>query len=303
MTLDVIKISEFIYKIINNLETVNLINFDMLLYCVLIVIFIIILKFIYSNGISSEQQKSKFYYDALSAYIKVKNNIYLFKKNKIDLCELIVSLNSLIHFNNIKYLNLLTDTDIDNLNEENVHYFLNNIESIINTNILLIKESQTYSIDSNQNSFFNKVDSFIKTRNIKLLKDSVLISLLLTYILLIIFAFFINWINVQSTFARFILIVVFFLFIISIVLLIEISYSFITKDTSSYVIYLFIFNFLLALILVITTKLNILNSSDCQRGKLIILFSISIYFSLNSGKYIPKLHNIFLSFMSKIKGN
>lgn len=303
MTLDVIKISEFIYKIINNLKTVNLINFDILIYSVLIVIFIIILKFVYSNGISSEQQKSKFYSDALSSYIKVKNDIYLFKKNKIDLCDLIISLNSLIQFNNIKYLNLLTDTDINNLNEENIYCFLNNIEPVINSNISLIKESQTFTIDSNQNSFFNTIDLFIKTRNIKLLKDSVLISLLLTYILLIMFAFFINWISIESTFTRFILFVGFGLFIFTIILLVEISYSYITEDTSVYVIYLFIFNFILALVLVITTKLDILNSPDYKRLKLIILFSISIYFSLKSKKYIPKLHNIFLNCISKIKRN
>jgi len=300
MPLDIIKISEFIYKIINNFKTIN---FDIFFYCTLIIIFIIILKFIYSNGISSEQQKSKFYNDALSAYIKVKNDIYLFKNNKIPLCELILSLNSLIHFNNIKYLNFLNDTDIDDLNENNIYCFIKNIEPIINSNILLIKQSQTYSIDPNQSSFMNKVDLFVKTRNIKLLKDSVIISLLLTYILLIIFTFFVNWINVENAFTRFILIIGFILFMVSIIFFIETSYSFISKDEGLYVIYLFAFNLLLSLVLVITTKINLLNSPSCQRGMLIILFSLSIYFSLKSKKYMPKLHNIFSNSILKIKGN
>ncbi|MGY5237889.1 hypothetical protein [Clostridium tertium] len=281
--IDPLKIYEFINKISDIFNSYNEKDFSILFYFICIVIFLVIFKFIYSNGLLSSEKQSSFNKEALNAHIEVKSSIYLYRHKKIAKTDLLVSLNSLISFNDNSYLNLVNQ--LNDLCENDFVLNLNKIERLINDNISSLKYHQSYIISIND-SPLNKVELFFKTYNIKLLGNSFLISIIILYIILILSNTIIKYISMRNiTDKTFLIGLSFLLFCFLLFSLSRIASSIHNNDyLYKYVI---VFNVFLFITLFFLIKIKEIQESQfTQRVIVAILLILSIAFSIFTEKGI-----------------
>lgn len=247
-----------------------------------------IFKFIFSNNIKNNDKNSEFSNNALKAHLKVLNDIFLYKNQKVDSLYLITSLNELEYYNNIDYLYLLKDITTYNIKNKIIE-----LEVFINKNIDYLKRDQNYVINTNKINVLEKISIFIKNTNIKLFINSIIPTFSILYFSIFSLNLIIMIEKINNSFYKTYSIFFIILMLVNISLIYFKIDNYMNKKNYCFVSLIIFLNSILIFSIIFIFKVEVVSKSAILKSILSLLsLIISFIFSIKIDYITSKFKNI-----------
>lgn len=286
---------EFIFKKISDFYEKG--DVSSLSWSLIIIAIIMIFKFIFSNNIKNNDKNSEFSNNALKAHLKVLNDIFLYKNQKVDSIYLITSLNELQYYNNIDYLYLLKDITTYNIKNKIIE-----LEVFINRNIDLLKREQNYVINTNKINDLEKISIFIKNTNIKIFINSIIATFSILYLSIFSLNLILMIEEINNLFYKTysIFFIIFMLFNISLIYFKIDNYM--NKKNYCFVSLIIFFNLILIFIMIFIFKVEVISKYAIFKSVLLFIsLIISFIFSIKIDYISSKFRNIKSNIINYLK--